>query len=181
MKQHLILIGMMGTGKTSVGRALSERLGLPMTDTDRMIEQTTGQTITQLFKEQGEQGFRDIETQVLSQVLAEAPRVIATGGGIVLRDENVERMKQRGWVVCLQASAEEICQRLAGDTNRPLLHGDLKQRVRQLMQERAGKYDFADWKVETTGRTASEVAEEIEQWWRREMDVAFKHAPLRSS
>jgi shikimate kinase len=181
MKQHLILIGMMGTGKTSVGRVLSERLGLPMTDTDRVIEQTTGKTITQLFKEQGEHGFRAIETQVLCQVLVGATQVIATGGGIVLRNENVERMKRHGWVVCLQASADKICQRLAGDTSRPLLQGDLKLRVRQLMQERAGKYDFADWKVETTGRTASEVASEIAQWWRRKMDVVFKQTPLRSS
>ncbi|MBN2908443.1 shikimate kinase [Polycladomyces sp. WAk] len=171
MKQHLILIGMTGTGKTTVGRALSERLGLPLTDTDRVIEQTTGQSIAQLFREQGEQGFRAVETQVLHQVLAGKPQVIATGGGIVLRAENVERMKRHGWVVCLQASADEICRRLAGDTNRPLLQGDLKQRVRQLMLERAGKYDFADWKVETTGHTAYEVASMIEQRWRREMEV----------
>src|SRR5690606_39339190 len=93
-KKPLILIGFMGTGKTTTGKALARRLGLSLVDTDREIERKTGKRISELFREVGEEGFRDLESRVLKQVLAETPGVVTTGGGIVLRPENVRLMKE---------------------------------------------------------------------------------------
>ncbi|GAA5344650.1 shikimate kinase [Planifilum fimeticola] len=157
----IILIGFMGTGKTTVGKALADRLKLPLTDTDQEIERKTGKRISELFREFGEEGFRDLESQVLKQVLDGTPGVVTTGGGVVLRPENVRLMKETGWVVALHASEEEILRRLAGTADRPLLLGDVRQRVSRLLNERRGLYDFAHVRVDTTGMTVAEVVDKI--------------------
>jgi len=160
-KKPLILIGFMGTGKTTTGKALARRLGLSLVDTDREIERKTGKRISELFREVGEEGFRDLESRVLKQVLAETPGVVTTGGGIVLRPENVRLMKETGWVVALYASEDEIVRRLAATSDRPLLEGDVRQRVARLLRERRGLYDFAHFRVDTTGLTVAEVVDQI--------------------
>lgn len=160
-KKPLILIGFMGTGKTTTGKALARRLGLSLVDTDREIERKTGKRISELFREVGEEGFRDLESRVLKQVLAETPGVVTTGGGIVLRPENVRLMKETGWVVALYASEDEIVRRLAATSDRPLLEGDVRQRVARLLRERRGLYDFAHFRVDTTGLTVVEVVDQI--------------------
>lgn len=160
-KKPLILIGFMGTGKTTVGKALADRLKLPLVDTDQEIEKKAGKRISELFQEFGEEGFRDLESQVLRQVLAGEPGVVTTGGGIVLRSENVRMMKESGWVVALHASEEEILRRLTGNTDRPLLQGNIRQRVSRLLEERRGLYDFAHVQVDTTGLTVAEVVDRI--------------------
>src|SRR5690606_17550227 len=160
-KKPLILIGFMGTGKTTVGKALAVRLGLPLVDTDQEIEKQAGQRISEIFQRCGEEGFRALESRVLRQVLTGNPGIVTTGGGIVLRPENVRLMREFGLVIALHASAEEIIRRLSGDTDRPLLRGDLRQRVSRLLEERRGMYDFAHVQVDTTTLTVAEVVDRI--------------------
>ena len=160
-KKPLILIGFMGTGKTTVGKALAGRLKLSLVDTDQEIERKTGKRISELFQEFGEKGFRDLESRILKQVLAGEPGVVTTGGGTVLRPENVRLMKESGWVIALHASEEEILRRVSGTSNRPLLQGNIRERISALLEERKGLYDFAHVRVDTTGLTVAEVVDQI--------------------
>ncbi|MUG64738.1 shikimate kinase [Paenibacillus sp. 7541] len=161
VSQNIILIGMMGTGKTTVGRLVAERLGFQLLDLDAEIERMEGRTIPEMFAEEGEAYFRKAESRALHNVLAAKRLVIATGGGAVLNPDNCAAMKQGGWVAALTADAETIIERVRGDANRPLLAGDVEERVRRIMAEREDKYRFADVTIDTVGRSADEVATEI--------------------
>jgi len=157
----VILIGFMGTGKSTVGRILAERLGAEFVDTDQVIEREQGMGIPDLFRERGEAAFRAIETETLKRLLDGSRRVIATGGGAVLAAENREAMRAGGTVVALKASPETIIRRVAGGEGRPLLAGDAAANVRRLLELRKTAYDFADFTVVTDGLTADEVARRI--------------------
>ncbi|MCC5647257.1 shikimate kinase [Nostoc sp. CHAB 5824] len=141
---NLYLIGMMGVGKTTVGRLLAKELGYRFVDTDNVIAQVTGKSINQLFAEVGEAGFRQLESDVLSQVCAITKLTIATGGGIVLRRENWGYL-HHGLIVWLDAPVELIYSRLAEDTTRPLLQDvDPKGKLRSLLEQRTPLYSQAD-------------------------------------
>lgn len=157
----IILIGFMGTGKSTVGRILAGKLGLDFVDSDRQIEKEQGMTIPDLFRERGEAAFRAIETDTLKRLLREGRRVIATGGGAVLAAENREAMRAGGTVVALKASPETIIRRVGESGDRPLLAGDVADNVKRLHEQRKTAYDFADLSVVTDGLTADEVAERI--------------------
>ncbi|GAB6929698.1 shikimate kinase [Paenibacillus sp. JCM 10914] len=158
---NIILIGMMGTGKSTVGRLVADELGFELIDLDAEIERMESRTIADMFESDGEAYFRDAETATLHSVLLREGVVIATGGGAVLRHENCSAMKESGFVVALAADAECIIERVRGDVNRPLLAGDLEERVKRIMAERKDKYVFADVTVDTVGRSADEVATHI--------------------
>lgn len=161
--RYLYLVGNMGSGKTTVGRLIAERLGLPFYDLDAEIERLTRRKIADIFAEQGEQGFREVESQTL-QLIAEPcrPAVIATGGGTVLREANRERMRFSGWVVYLSASLETLWQRVQHSTERPLLQTNTpREQLQALTQEREPLYQEVDWVVETDDRTPEEVAEAV--------------------
>ncbi|MET3289836.1 UNVERIFIED_CONTAM: shikimate kinase [Brevibacillus sp. OAP136] len=159
--QTIILIGFMGTGKTTVGRALAEKLGLTQVDMDASIEQREGCTIADLFRDKGEAYFRDVESEVLSELLQQDKLVITTGGGAVLRPANRELMAQNGLVIALDATEEEIVKRVKNDPDRPLLAGDPAERVRTLKKERAGLYQFAPIQIDTTGKSVETILAEI--------------------
>ncbi|GGE23072.1 shikimate kinase [Marinithermofilum abyssi] len=161
LSKHLILTGFMGTGKTTVGKLLAEKLNCPLVDTDAEVEKSVKQSISSLFAEKGEAVFRDWESRVLKEVLSGPPRVVTTGGGIVLRQENRRMMRSLGWVVCLTADRDELLHRLKGDESRPLLQGNARQKVEQLLEERRGYYRDSDWVIDTTGKTPEEVADEV--------------------
>lgn len=161
MGNNIFLIGFMGTGKSTVGKVLADTLRWEFVDTDAKIEATTGQSIPQLFADHGEQRFREIETEVLRSIAAGRHQVVSTGGGAVLKQENREAMLAGGYVVALEADEQTIIERVQGDTNRPLLAGDLEARVHKLLQERAGAYDFARLKIDTTGKTVEEIVQII--------------------
>jgi shikimate kinase len=165
--RHLIVIGMMGTGKTALGKNLSPLLELPLADTDAEVERRTGKNISRLFEEEGEAFFRRMEKEVLYGLLAGPPAVITTGGGIVLDPENVQVIKEKGWVVALQAEPDEIIRRLRGDSQRPLLTGDLAGKVRRLAKQRRHLYAFADITIDTTDVTPEEAARQVLQAWKR--------------
>ncbi len=166
---HLILIGFMGTGKSSVGRDLADRLGMPFADTDSRVEEDTGMTVADIFRDLGEETFRDKEGEVIHGLIEEAPKVVSCGGGAVLRAGNRVALRNSGEVFHLLASPEAILRRLEKDNTRPLLAGDGRlDKIRKMLEEREPYYrETADHSIDTDGREPGEVAAEIEEIWRR--------------
>jgi len=164
---RIVLIGFMGTGKSTVSKMLADRLGWKQIDIDEEIVRSEGRAIPVIFTEGGEEHFRSIETKVLKSVLSDslADAVIATGGGAVLRSENCEAMIGSSFVVTLKADAEQIIARVGSDSNRPLLEDDPAARVYALLEARRHAYDFAHFTVDTTEMTTNEVVESILQEW----------------
>lgn len=165
----LVLIGFMGTGKSTVSKLLSQELGCKRVDGDEEIERLENKLISDIFAQDGEAGFRLIETRVLDMILAdEEPAIVATGGGAVLSADNRELMMSRSFVVALKASPEQIIARVQSDAARPLLQGDAAERVNTLLEQRKNAYDFAHFTIDTTELTAEEVVSAIvEQWHAR--------------
>lgn len=146
------LVGLPGSGKSTVGRQLSRRLGWCFLDTDTVVEQRLGETIRAFFEREGEAPFRDIEAAVVSELCSgEQRRVLATGGGVVLRPENRARLHQSTQVVYLRSSPEELVKRLRHDTQRPLLQvKDPLGRLRELFAQRDPLYrEVAHFTIET--------------------------------
>jgi shikimate kinase len=155
---NLYLIGMMGSGKTTVGQLLARELEYRFLDLDAVIEQVTGQSITTLFATIGETAFRDIETQVLAEVSAYTRMAIATGGGIILRPQNWSYL-HHGVVVWLSPSLDILVQRLQGSVDRPLLQvPNPREALAQLLQQRMSLYAQADIQV-----TISQIQETPDQ------------------
>lgn len=149
----LVLVGMPGCGKSTVGRHLARRLGLDFQDSDHVIEQRLGCSIRDYFAREGEAAFRDLEEQVLDELTATGGRVLATGGGAVLRPANRERLRERSQVVYLRSTPEELHRRLRHDTTRPLLQvADPLARLRTMYAERDPLYREAAHFVVETGR-----------------------------
>ena len=159
---NLYLIGMMGVGKTTVGRLLAKELSYGFVDTDNVIAQATGKSINELFAEVGEAGFRQLESDVLAQVCAFTKLTIATGGGIVLRRENWGYL-HHGLIVWLDAPVELIYSRLVEDTTRPLLQdADLKGKLRSLLEQRTPLYSQADLRITLQeGETPEDIAKRL--------------------
>jgi shikimate kinase len=147
----LILVGLPGSGKSTVGRHLSRRLALPFLDSDHEIEQRLGCSIREFFEREGEERFRDIEAEVIDELTSLPSAVISTGGGSVLRPENRQRLHERGQAVYLRSHPEELYRRLRHDTKRPLLQvADPLQRLRDLYAERDPLYrETAHYTIET--------------------------------
>ena len=162
--KNLILTGFMGTGKSTVGRLLAQKMGWTFVDLDERIEAKIGLRIADFFERYGEAAFRDKETECVGEVLQQERQVIATGGGVILRTQNIELLRSGGKVACLTASVDEIIRRTAGDTTRPLLnHPDRQQRIQELLTARQSGYRQADFCLATDGKSAAEVAGEILQ------------------
>ena len=161
----IFLIGYRGTGKTTVARVLAARLGWVWLDADAVLEERHG-PIADIFDQQGEPVFRDQEAGVLADLCKLSRHVIATGGGVVLRGDNCERMRQAGRVIWLTADLETIWQRLQADAaagvSRPPLTVGGRTEVEQLLRMRAPLYgNCAELIIDTAGHTPEEVAEEI--------------------
>lgn len=163
---NLYLIGMMGAGKTTIGRLLAKQLNYRFFDTDAIVEQTTEKPVSALFAELGEDSFRQIETQVLGELSAYTKLVIATGGGIVLQPSNWSYL-HHGLVVWLDVPLDELYTRIQGNTNRPLLQTPDPQRtLQQILEQRSPLYAQADVRVavsagEPPRRVAQRVLDEI--------------------
>ena len=161
-----MLVGPMGAGKSTVGRMLSSRLGFNFVDTDHLIEARTGADIPWIFDVEGESGFRDRETTILDSLNGSTQHVIATGGGIVVREENHQRLRQLGTVVYLTASIEQLVARTSKDRKRPLLQvADPKAKIIELLRARDPMYrKVADHVVETDGRNSKWVVSHLCHW-----------------
>jgi shikimate kinase len=159
---NLYLIGMMGAGKTTVGHLLANQLSYRFVDTDEVISQAAARSINQLFAEEGEAAFRQLESDVLAQVCAYTKLTIATGGGIVLRRENWSYL-HHGLIVWLDVPVELLYSRLAEDTTRPLLQDvDPKSKLRSLLEQRTPLYSQADLRITVNeGETPEQVATRV--------------------
>ncbi|MDT3425689.1 shikimate kinase [Paenibacillus forsythiae] len=169
---NLILVGMMATGKSSVGALLAEELGYELVDLDHAIIRKEGRSVSDIFAEEGEEYFRALETEVLRETLRSSGQVISTGGGAVLAPVNRDLMLENGIVAALSATAEAIISRVAEDNNRPLLAGNTEDRVRRIMEERKDAYSFAHCTVDTTSLTTAQVCHHVLMHYRV---LAFKH------
>ena len=163
---NIILIGFMGAGKTAVGQALARELGLDYLDTDELIAKTAQKTISQIFATEGEERFRELETEVLKTLTDYDNFVIATGGGIVLREENVALLKEIGTLVLLWAEPKVIFDRISCELHRPLLKvADPLAEINKLLKVREPIYrQVADQIIDTSTLNISQVVEEIKQW-----------------
>jgi shikimate kinase len=161
--KSIVLVGMMGAGKSSVGRCLQRRTGLARLDTDEMLAAEFGMPIAQIFEKHGEEKFRDAETEVLSKLAPDRPAIIVTGGGIVVRHQNVDLLKQLGTVVWLSAGEATLFERASRRNDRPLLQKEDPRAVfSQLFRERESLYAAAaDFRVDTSRMSHDEVAERI--------------------
>ena len=165
--ENIILVGYMGSGKSTVGQALAKERGMRFLDTDAAIEEAEGCSIREIFEERGEKSFRDLETEYLRRLKATTVNtVIATGGGIVLRNENRELLKRTGRVIWLKASVEETLSRVKSDTGRPLLDSasevELAEKIERMLRERTPAYGAAASDIiETDGKTVPEIVSGI--------------------
>jgi len=160
-----VLIGLMGSGKSTIGASLAEALGVPFVDLDAYIVAWQGRSIPQIFAEQGEQGFRALESAALKDQLGR-PCVLATGGGVVTRAENRALLRAHSPVIWLRARPEVLAARIAGDRNRPLIAGtDTLSRLRELAEQRAPMYAAcADWVLDCDTLSAEQAVARIRAW-----------------
>ncbi|WP_270179253.1 shikimate kinase [Alkalihalobacillus sp. CinArs1] len=157
------LTGFMGSGKTSVAYQLAKELSMPLVDTDETIVSETGKEISSIFENEGEEAFREYETATLKKLPVENV-IVSTGGGIILKEENRNLMKQNGKVIYLHCEPREIVKRLEGDSSRPLL--DVKNRseqIEKIFSERISFYEDAHETIDTTNLTVEEVVEQIKR------------------
>lgn len=159
----IVLIGFMGTGKSTIAKALSERLNLKLIDTDELIEKRMGMTITEIFEKYGEEKFRDIEEDIIKEISDKKHTVISCGGGVCLREENISNLKRGNKVILLEASASVILDRIKGDVNRPVLKEKMDiDSIEDIMNIRKPSYyKAADIIIDTNEETISEIVDEI--------------------
>lgn len=164
MKTNIALIGFMGTGKTAAGKVLAERLSKKFVETDALIEQKSAKSIPEIFQQDGEMAFRELEIEVIKEVAEEKNQVIACGGGIVLNKINIDRLRQEAIIVYLTASPQVIFKRTSGDgETRPLINvSDKVTEIRELLRFRKPFYErAADIKINTSKLNIMSVAEQI--------------------
>ena len=158
---NIVLCGMMGSGKTTVARALENIYGFSVVDTDEIIVRRHGE-INAIFRDLGEQAFRDIESQTVKEVSALDGYVISLGGGVGLRRSNVEELKKNGKIFYLRTRAETVIARVKGDSSRPLLQGNLEERVHAILKDRSKVYEeAADVVIDTDDKSPEEIADII--------------------
>jgi shikimate kinase len=159
---NLALIGFMGTGKSSVGRALAAHFNFEFLDTDDLIVQRAGKPITDIFAQDGEPAFREFERQIVADLARRHDCVISTGGGLGANAEHLTALKQHALTICLWASPETIFERVKHSSHRPLLnHTDPLGRIRELLAQREGVYKQADLLIGTELRQIKEVVHQI--------------------
>ena len=157
---NIYLIGMMGSGKSTVGNLVAQKMRLQFIDLDIEIENFVGKPIKEIFKKNSEEFFRQIESKCLKR---QSKSIIACGGGIILEDKNISYIKKHGKTILLTAPIPELYERLKGKNNRPLLkRGNIKKTLERLWQERKNKYiNMADLTVDTANRSPEEISIEI--------------------
>jgi shikimate kinase len=161
-EKNIALTGFMAVGKSVVGRRLARRLKRRFVDLDQTIEKKEKMRVHEIFDLKGESYFRRLEKQALAEVLARNGQVIATGGGVILDDENLALLKEKSLFICLKA-APEILQRRAGSgKKRPLLKGhDRRKRIEELLKQREDRYDQAHVNIDTSGLSVKKIVEKI--------------------
>jgi shikimate kinase len=160
--RNIALTGFMAVGKSAVGRTLARKLGRRFVDLDKIIEQSEGMKVKDIFSRRGESYFRRAEKQALAEVLFQGEQVIATGGGVVIDEENLRLLREKSFLVCLTAAPEVLLRRAEKSRRRPLLEGgDRAQRIQQLLAQREKNYAQAHVAVDTSDLTVEQVVEKI--------------------
>ena len=159
---NIFLIGFMGTGKTSVGQRISEKLQMPMVDTDTIVETDNQMIIGEIFDRYGEDYFRNLENAAVHKASKYTNHIISTGGGVVLRIENLNLLQENGLLFCLRATPEEIFKRIKDESHRPLLKDpNPPNKIRHLLQKRQAQYQRIEHQIETTDLSIEEVTNQI--------------------
>lgn len=161
--KNIVLIGFMGTGKTTISAALEKMCGMEVIDMDREIELRENRKISEIFASDGEEYFRSLETGLLREIAESGNRIISCGGGTPLREENVVWMRKNGEVFLLSASPQTIFERVKDSDSRPILEGHKSAEfIAELLEERRAKYEAAaDTVIVTDGKSAEEICQEI--------------------
>ena len=161
--KNIFLIGFMGSGKSTISKMLSEKLGVMCAEMDEMIVQEQRMPITEIFEKFGESHFRDIETDLVRRLQKQDGVIVSCGGGAVLREENRNMMKQSGVIVLLTATPETILERVKYSTDRPILNGNMTvEYISSLMERRRACYEeAADFAVATDDKSSEEICQEI--------------------
>jgi len=162
---HIFLIGFMGVGKSSVSAELSRKIEKTAIDTDNYIEEKLNMSIPEIFETKGEEYFRQCESKILLIISQLSPRVISCGGGFVMNENNVKKMKRLGTIILLKATPETIYERVKNSTDRPLLNGNMNvEYISKLMESRMPVYEkAADIIIETDGLSPNDIAQKIDK------------------
>ena len=162
---NIVLIGFMGTGKSEVGQRISNRLSMKFVDTDTLIEKAEKMKIADIFSQKGENYFRDLETGVIKTLSEYDNFVISTGGGMILRSQNVTMLKKLGSLILLWSDHEAIFERLKHSKDRPFIEGDIIEKFKKILVESTPFYNkAADFKIDTSELSINRVVEEIIEW-----------------
>ncbi len=161
-RRHILLVGLSGSGKTTIGQRVATELGAPFVDVDAVIVRQAQMPLSRLMGERGEQAFRELERQAVRSALSEPPAVLAPGGGWAAQPGQLEVARTSALIIYLKAMAITVVKRLGADSGRPLLAGDnLLDRVREQLTERESFYARADHALTTDGRTVEAVAADV--------------------
>ena len=173
-KNHIFLIGFMGSGKSTVAKYLSSAYQMKQIEMDEQIEKNEGRSISSIFEKEGEEYFRTLETELLKSLDPRETFVVSCGGGAAVKEENVREMKEKGRIILLSAQPETVYVRVKNSHNRPLLEGNMNvSYIKNLMDKRQKLYErAADFQVKTDGRTAEDIGEEIIKQIRKEEETA---------
>ena len=163
MKRNIFLIGFMGAGKSTISEYLNRTQGMPVIEMDEEIVRREGMAIKDIFAQKGEEYFRNVESQLLSDMKKEENVVVSCGGGVPMREKNVELMRESGYIVLLSAKPEAVYERVKDDDSRPLLNQNMSvEYIAQLMEKRRPKYEAAaDITVDTSWRSVDDICREI--------------------
>ena len=160
--QNIALTGFMAVGKSAVGRALARKLRRRFVDLDRLIEKAEGMRVRDIFSQKGESYFRQLEKKALAAVLQQEGQVIATGGGVVMDEQNLKMLREKSLLVCLTASPDMLVKRAGNGAKLPLLKGlDRKGRVEELLKQREKNYAQAHAIIDTSQLTVEQIVEKI--------------------
>lgn len=161
--KNIVLVGLMGSGKSAIGRTIAKKLGRRFIDTDRYIERKIGKTTAEVFEQDGESKFRDFEKEVIKKISQYIGIVIATGGGAIKDPENFHYLKKSGWIIALYASPATLYKRIEGKRIRPLLlnEEDPVKKLEEIFNERKTMYTQADFQIDTEDKEIDQIADEI--------------------
>lgn len=160
--RNIVLVGFMGTGKTTVGHELAKQTGMQLVDMDTIIADEAGKSVSNIFAEDGEAVFRQKEHDLVKRLADKSGLIISTGGGIVLNPENISIFEATSLVVCLAASTDEILKRLADDTTRPLLQCDDKRgKIETILKSRQHLYDAIPFQIQTDAMSIAAIVDTI--------------------
>jgi shikimate kinase len=162
LQKNIALIGFMAVGKSAIGRTLAKKLRRRFVDLDRVIERAEGSKVREIFEHKGEAYFRQLEKQALVDVLEENNQVIATGGGVILDDQNLQILREKALLIGLSAEMDVLLARAGDAMKRPLLQGsNRRERVEDLLRQRAARYAQAHVTIDTSNLTVDQVVKKI--------------------